>query len=199
MADAVQITMTPEEFFAWEPPDQETYELVDGHPLKMMTGASESHDRIVTNVIISLGNQLRGSPCRPTTDDIALRTGIQNIRRPDVMVTCGEPSADSYEAHDARLIVEVLSPSNAGLDWQRKLEEYRRVASIAYILLIDPKLRGATLLTRDGPAWTATDYDNLEETIELPEISCRLAMNDLFDGLPPEGQSSKTGGKQPTS
>lgn len=190
MADAVQIAMTPEDFFAWEPDGEDSYELVDGYPVKMMTGASQAHDCIVTNVIISLGNQLRGSGCRPTTDDVALRTGIRNVRRPDVMVTCGDPRADSYEAHDARLVVAVLSPSNAGLDWQRKIEEYRRLAGLSYILLIDPKLRGATLLTRNsGAAWTSTDFDSLKETIELPAISCHLAMADLFDGLPQDKEA----------
>lgn len=186
MANAAQITMTPEDFFAWDPGDEERYELVDGFPVKMMTGASQVHDVIVTNIIASLRNQLRGSGCRPTTDDIALRTKINSVRRPDVMVNCGDPTADSYEAHEPRLVVEVLSPSNSGLPWQRKLEEYRQHAALLYILLIEPGSVGATLLTRKGDAWPSVDYDSLDAIIHLPDLKCQLPMADIYEDLDPK-------------
>src|SRR5215208_2313580 len=62
--------MTPEEFFAWQAKQDKLYELVDGLPvlpLKMMTGASRAHDRVVVNIIRELANQLRGGPYQPTT------------------------------------------------------------------------------------------------------------------------------------
>ena len=69
--------MSEEEFFAWQEKQERLYELVDGLPvlpLKMMTGASQAHDRALVNIIAALGNQLRGGPCRPTTDILAVRT-----------------------------------------------------------------------------------------------------------------------------
>jgi Uma2 family endonuclease len=42
--------MTVPEFFAWEPGDEEGYELVDGVPV-MMTGARAQHDQIVLNIL----------------------------------------------------------------------------------------------------------------------------------------------------
>ncbi|MFL5211964.1 MAG: Uma2 family endonuclease, partial [Microvirga sp.] len=88
MAEAASRLMTPEEFFQWQIGQEDLYELVDGVPVKMlkMTGASAQHDLVVVNVIISIGNQLRGGPCRPTSDDVALRTKIGTLRRPNVMV-----------------------------------------------------------------------------------------------------------------
>ncbi len=85
MADPARRRMTPEEFFEWQSAQDGLYELVDGVPVphvKMMTGASVQHDRATVNIIVSLGVQLRGSGCRPTTDDVALRTSIATIRRP---------------------------------------------------------------------------------------------------------------------
>jgi Uma2 family endonuclease len=109
--------MTPEEFFQWQLGQEDRYELVDGFPVKMMTGASERHDRIVVNIIAGLHAQLRGTRCRPVTDDVAVRTRINSLRRPDITVTCGEARDDSYEAQEPKMIVEVLSPSNAGVAW----------------------------------------------------------------------------------
>jgi len=64
--------MEPQEFLEWRLDQEERHELVDGVPARMMAGAAEYHDQeyhdqIVTNVIISLGTQLRGKPCRVTT------------------------------------------------------------------------------------------------------------------------------------
>jgi Uma2 family endonuclease len=57
--------MTMDEFFAWQAKQDKLYELVDGIPvlpLKMMTGATQAHDRVVVNIIRELANQLRRSP-----------------------------------------------------------------------------------------------------------------------------------------
>ncbi len=85
--------MSEEEFFAWQAKQDRLYELVYGVPilpLKMMTGASQAHDRVVVNIIRELGVQLRRGSCRPTTDDLAVRIPAGNIRRPDVTMECGQ-------------------------------------------------------------------------------------------------------------
>ena len=186
MADPAYRRMTPEEFFAWEQGRDGLYELVDGVPvphIKMMTGASAQHDRVTVNVIVSLGTQLRGSGCRPTTDDIALRTSIATVRRPDITVECGDLVRDTYENREPRLVVEVLSPSTASIDRFRKLEEYRRHPTLAYILLIETRWPGAVLYRREGASWETQTFESLEDTIALPAIGATLALADIYEGL----------------
>jgi Uma2 family endonuclease len=183
MVETALRPMKPEEFFHWQLGQEDRYELVDGFPVKMMTGASERHDRIVVNIIASFHSQLRGTPCRPVTDDVAVRTRINSLRRPDITVTCGEARDDSYEAQEPKMIVEVLSPSNAGVAWQRKLEEYRRLSGLAYILLVDTRRPDATLLQRAASEWEPVDADNLDAAFELSSIGCRLAMRDIYEGV----------------
>ena len=182
MGSAATKLMEPEAFLAWCQTRDERWELVDGIPLEMMTGASGLHDRIVTNVIISLGNQLRGGPCRPTTADIAFRTRIRTIRRPDVTVTCDPPRGDVFEPREPRLVVEVLSPSNKGVAWERKMRECRQHERLDYILLIDSEIVAATLYTREGQGWEAADFERRAEAIELPRITCRLSMSEVYEG-----------------
>ncbi len=55
MAEALLRPWTTDEFFAWQETQPERYELVDGHPLKMMAGALNVHDDIVVNLIATLG------------------------------------------------------------------------------------------------------------------------------------------------
>lgn len=186
MADPAIHRMSVEAFFAWQLAQEGLYELVDGVPVphvKMMTGASAQHDRVTVNVIATLHAQLRGSGCRPTTDDIALRTSIATIRRPDITVECGELVRDTYENRSPRLVVEVLSPSTMNIDRFRKLEEYRRHPSLAYILLIETRFPSAILYRRDGETWAQESFEALTDSIDLPAIGVSLALADVYDDV----------------
>lgn len=111
MGNSALRQMDADEFLLWCLDQEDRYELVDGVPVKMgdgpkmMTGASRLHDRLVTNMIISLGPPFRGSRYFSTTADIAVRTKIRRVRRPDVTVTCGEPRDDVYEAEDPKMVI----------------------------------------------------------------------------------------------
>lgn len=186
MADPARRLMTPEEFFEWQLGRDGLYELVDGVPVphvKMMTGASAQHDRATVNIIISLGNQLKGTGCRPTTDDIALRTSIATLRRPDITVECAELVRDTYESHAPRLVVEVLSPSTTNIDRFRKLDEYRRHPTLIYILLVETRFPSAVLYRREGESWLEESFEALTDIIGLPAIGATLALADIYDDV----------------
>lgn len=197
MADAAAKLLSAEEFLLWQRSQELRYELVDGVPV-LMTGASAVHDLIVTNIIALLKAGLKGSRCRPTTADIALRTRIRSFRRPDVTVTCEPPRGDVFEALEPRMVVEVLSPSNAGVAWDRKIREYRQHDALDFILLIDATLVAATLYARSASGWDDADFDTMQDSIELPKLGCRLAMADIYEGtglqeaLPPPGGKEST-------
>ena len=180
--------MTVEEFFTWQLGQEDRYELVDGFPVKMMTGASNFHDVIAVNILVALHPQLRGGPCWLATPDTAIRTRIRSLRRADVTVTCSPPRPEAYEAGNPRLIVEVLSKSNASIHWQPKLDEYWRLQGLTYLLLIDSLGVRATLYTRTETGWESTDADDRESVLDMPAINCRLAMRDAYEGLSFEAQ-----------
>jgi Uma2 family endonuclease len=178
--------MTVEQFLDWQLRQERLHELVDGVPvvpLKMMTGATQRHDRVVVNALTNLVNQLRGKPCRPMTDDVAVRIPSGNIRRPDITVDCGKGSDRDMTAAEPRLVIEVLSPSTLSFDRFRKLEEYKTVASMQAIILIDTESPQVTVHRRLGQAWSATTVEGLDAAIELYEIEARLPLGEIYDGL----------------
>ena len=181
MPDTARKLMTVDEFLIWQLDHDARYELVDGVPVEMMSGASGAHDTIVTNIISALRPQLRGTPCRVASADTAIRTKIRASRRSDVLVTCDPATTDRYEALEPRLVVEVLSPSNAGVRWERKMAEYRRHPKLQYILVVDSLSVAATLYTRSGGDWETTDSDRLTDVFELTAIGCRLSMQDTYE------------------
>ena len=184
MLDKAQRRMTPEEFYAWQEPMDEKYELVDGFPVKMMTGASRRHDQIVVNIISSLGPQLRGTICRGFTGDTVVRTLPRTRRRPDVGIECGRMQDDSFEAGEVRLVVEVLSPSTREFNHYGKLEEYKSLASMLHVLLVEPNAPQVGLWSRaDESVWTYLQYEGLDTAISLENPAVRLPLSDIYADL----------------
>ncbi|MFK8250790.1 Uma2 family endonuclease [Ancylobacter terrae] len=184
MAPPALKRMTAEEFYRWPGEEGVRYELVDGVPVKAMTGASQRHDTITLNALGTLRDRLRGSPCRARTADVAVATMTGSIRRPDAMVDCGPRIDTSYEASSPRLVLEVLSRSTRQTDLVRKLEEYKALPSLTYILLVEPDLPRALLWWRaPGDAWELAQFDGLGEVIGLPEIGTSLAMAELYEDV----------------
>lgn len=188
MAEPQRGLMTPEEFFAWQLDQEERYELVDGVPvpLRGMTGASNAHDAVTVNMIISLGNQLRGSPCRVVSADTAVRTSIRGIRRPDVTVECAPINPKSYEAHSPKLVVDVLSPSTREMDRIRKVEEYKRLPTVTGIMLVEPGAPRILVFRRTGEAWSDETYAGLDAVVPLPDLQASLPLRDIYEGVPLE-------------
>ncbi len=186
MAELKLDRMSVEEFLDWQIKQDKLYDLVDGLPrlsVKMMTGATQNHDRVTINAIVSLHSQLRGKPCRPCTDDVAIQIPAGNIRRPDVLVECGDPKPKDLTANKPVIVIEVLSPSTMEFDRFRKLEEYKTVKDIMTILLVNTEAPEITVHQREGEKWKVETVENLDTIIQLPEIKVELLLRDLYEGV----------------
>lgn len=173
-----------QEFFAWQERQDERYELVDGVPPRLPAGARNVHDDIVVNLVAEFRTRLRGTPCRPFTGDGSVETVPGQIRRPDLGVDCGPRDPTGLTAAEPRLVVEVLSPSTRDFDAFNELGEYKTVASLAVILLIEPNAPEIAVWRRDTDgAWQRRLVAGLSETINLSELGMSLALADVYDGV----------------
>lgn len=177
--------MEAEAFLAWAEGREGRFELVDGR-IRAMAGAARRHDRVVVNAIASLVNQLRGKPCQPGSADLAIKINPRKVRRPDALVDCGPTPEDALFAHNPVFVLEVLSPGTRQTDLVRKLNEYMGVEGLLYILLLEPDAPQGVLYHRAAPgaAWKHLDLEDLDAAADLPALDCRLAMADLYAGLP---------------
>ncbi len=147
MAEFAPQTWSVDAFYAWQEKQADRYELVDGQPLRI-TRAKNVHDDIVVNLISELRRQLRGRDCRPFTGDGSVETRLGQIRRPDVGVDCGPRDPNALKAALPRLLVEVLSPSTRDFDSFAKLEDYKVIPSVDYIVLVEPNDAVASFWSR---------------------------------------------------
>nr|WP_255699791.1 Uma2 family endonuclease [Jiella avicenniae] len=187
MAVAKHEPMSADRFLAWIQIQEERYELADGLVVRMMAGAKESHNVVTTNIVVSLAPHAKRHGCRTTSSDTAVRTGPSGIRFPDVVVDCGAPDANAKEASRPTIVVEVSSPGTLTTDLADKLEEYRGRDDIRVIALVEPDVVSVRVYRRDpNGIWSIEKYDELADTIDLPEIGTHLPLSEIYDTLTPK-------------
>jgi Uma2 family endonuclease len=156
-------------------------ELVDGQIL-MMPGGSAKHAEVAANLISAPRTRLRGTGCRPSGSDMALRTGEASVRFPDISVYCranSEPFDPTGKLIGVpKVVFEVLSPSTASNDQIVKLAEYRALPGLDAIVFIDPtneRNRVVDPTTEVEADWLVSGSD-----LALPSLDLIVQHDEIF-------------------
>ncbi len=153
LADGGPIRLTWEEYVKFEEVyEGRRHELLRGQ-VRLMAGASERHDLTVQALYDQLRPGLRGTPCRVFIQNRKIRTSKDTGFYPDLLVRCGQ-AADRLFEDDARLVVEVLSPSNDPADVTERLYAYQGLPSIETILFVNHRERFVTVHRRSLHGWS---------------------------------------------
>jgi Uma2 family endonuclease len=176
---------TAEEYLTIEREALDKSEFVCGQ-IYAMSGSSPEHDVISVNIVLSLGNQLKGKPCQPFTSNMRMRTVADGLYSyPDVSVVCGD-----WQFHDNRrdtitnptVIVEVLSPSTERFDRNRKFDLYKAIESLSdYILVAQDRPRIEHFRRMPDGTWSLNLADGLESGITVESIGCTLLLKDVYE------------------
>ncbi len=176
--------VTETEYLEFECASELKYEYVDGD-IVAMTGASWNHNVICVNTSTSLNNQLVDKPCMITANDLRLKIATaRSYRYPDVMVVCGEPSFVDERVDiidNPIVVVEVLSDSTALVDRNEKLHEYLQLASLQEYVIVSqyvPKIE--RYLRQDSGDWLYTQVTDMNSSVNLPSINCKLTLADMY-------------------
>jgi Uma2 family endonuclease len=185
MASVPNYYLTPDEYLAQERKAEFKSEYLDG-VVYALAGASTRHNLITANIIITLGGQLKGRPCRVYPSDLKVR--VPNSNRffyPDVSVVCG----DDKFADDQRdvilnptLLVEVSSETTTAFDHGKKFLSYQQITSLQEYLLVSQDEFLVEGYARQGnETWLYTKTTGLEGSLTLSSIECSLALADVYD------------------
>ena len=184
MLDRRESPMSPDAFFAWQEAQAERYELVGGVPVRMMAGARNVHDDIVVNILAWLRTALRGSGYRPFTGDGSVETLPGQIHRPDIGVDCGPRDPNALKAARPRVVFEVLSPSACDFDAFEKRAEYRTMADLEHVVMVEPNAAEVRLWTREPDRdWAETRLLGLDATVSLSALAIALPAAEIYDGV----------------
>jgi Uma2 family endonuclease len=172
------------EYLALEEMAAIKHEFLDGNAWAMAGGTPE-HAAIAANIIASLSAQLRDRPCRVYTGDLRVRvkaTGLGTY--PDVTVVCAQLETDpddprGHTVTNPKVLVEVLSPSTEDYDRGEKLAHYKRVDSLAEIVLVAHDEPRVEVWRRRGDHWTL-EVARDDERAQLESIGAELPLADVF-------------------
>jgi len=172
-----------EQFLAWLPAQEQKYELVDGQPV-MMAGANQDHNDIASSGLTEFTMQLKNRPCRPIGSDSAIQIPNGNVRFPDFGVDCGPRNGKSMVTSAPAVVAEVLSPSTRFLDFNKKLDEYKSVATLKYILLIEQDWPRVHSYQRDQDMqWNIAIVEGIAAVVTMPELALTLPLAILYERI----------------
>jgi Uma2 family endonuclease len=118
-------------------------EIIDGE-LFALAAPDLEHQRIIRQLLLALGNFLKGKPCEVFAAPVSVRlnpaqdNGDKTVLEPDIVVVCDPAKLDKRGVNGAPdLVIEVLSPSTARHDKLVKFHKYR-AAGVREYWLVDP-------------------------------------------------------------
>jgi Uma2 family endonuclease len=162
------------------------YEFWHGE-LVTMAGTTLNHNKIVGNLYSSIKSAAKGKGCGTFILDILL--GIKkrnNYFLPDLVYTCNENDLDSERfIFNPTIIVEVLSDSTELYDRTKKWEQYRRIPSLRYYLLVSQKEFLVELYHRpnDHTLFSYQSFDPLDAIIPFTELGFDINLSDIYDEI----------------
>jgi Uma2 family endonuclease len=156
---------------------------LDNGVIRMMAGGTARHARVQFNLLLALGQRLRGRSFTPHTSAMATRTHDYSVRYPDVTVFYGHDGSEDDDAKafaDPRLLFEMLSARTARTDLRVKLDEYKALPSVAAIVFIDIAAERLRVVERTGPhGWSDVAHDELIDLV-LPPLDLILPHAEIF-------------------
>ena len=150
MAEAARRLWTLEEFLAFDDGTETRHELFDGQ-IVAMAPPSDVQGALVARFGRQIGNALRPGCEVITAAGIVPPGRADSWYGADFAVTCAGLSGRQFVA-EPRLIVEVLSPSTAATDRDRKLPDYRTIPSLLGITIDLRELYAGILAQGGAPA-----------------------------------------------
>lgn len=184
MSAATKPKMTVAQYLAIERQNDFKSEFYRGE-MFAMAGASREHNGIKENMIIRLGAQLLGGPCRSFSSDqrVAVdRTGLYTY--PDIVIVCGQPEyspEDRDTLVNPQVIIEILSPSTEAYDRGAKFRNYQQLPSVReYVLVSQDQMSIDRFVRQPNGDWLLTGFNGPESLLSLATVEARIPLSDIY-------------------
>jgi len=171
--------MSPEEYLAWEPTQEERYEYWDGEVVAM-SGGTRNHNRVCVNFLKLLDDSLN-LPYEIYILGVKVQVeGGQKYFYPDVVVTCDHRDNDTQLVQFPCLIIEVLSPSTEALDRGTKFAKYRQFSTLQEYVLVQVEQAGVEVFRRNQQGqWVLSEY-GLGDSLLLESVNVEITIAHLY-------------------
>ncbi|HSV09950.1 MAG TPA: Uma2 family endonuclease [Hanamia sp.] len=180
-----------EDYLKMENAAEEKHEYYKGE-IFAMSGAKVPHNIITTNILISLGQKLKGKKCKPFNSDQRIHTPSNTFfTYPDISIICGEIitlNDDDYNVLNPTVIIEVLSKSTRNYDRGEKFKLYRDIKTLKeYILVDSASIHIEVFRLNESGHWELEEYNAPADTLLIKAINESILLSEIYDGVRFEG------------
>ncbi len=178
---------SPEEYLEMERQAEYKSDYFAGE-IFAMSGASENHNLIVSNLVREISLQFKAIPCKVYSNDMRVKVSFTGLYTyPDVVALCADVQFDDNHKDtllNPTLIVEVLSKSTEAYDRGDKFAHYRKLDSLKEYVLVTQDKYHVELYTRQlDNHWLLSEVNTIEDVISFESINCHLALNEVYDKI----------------
>ncbi len=186
-----QLTMSPEEYLAWEAEQDDKYEYENGEIIAM-TGGTIPHSQIPANLASVLIPHLRGKKCKVSISDAKVLTRSGKYYYPDIVVSCDNRDRFSRDfLQYPVLIAEVLSPTTEARDRGIKQQNYMLIDTLQTYILITPDRPRIEIYQRcSDRAWEylsiaieQTTFEQDDPHVHITSIDLQFPLSALYENI----------------
>ena len=160
-------------------------ELHDGE-LVMMSPPVTKHQAILAELVIQIGNFLKGKKCKVFPAPFGVRLfpkkdkSDKTVFEPDIVVVCDREKLDEKGCNGAPdFVIEIVSPSSAKYDRIYKLRKYQK-AGVREYWIVDPETNSVQVYILENGRYLVSAYDETEKAPISVLEGCVIDLTTVF-------------------
>ena len=160
-------------------------ELHDGEAV-MMAPPLRVHQEIFIQLVLQIGNFLKGKRCKLYTAPFGVRLfpkedlSDNTFFEPDIVVICDPEKIDKKGCNGAPdLVIEVTSPSTAGYDRIYKFRKYQK-AGVREYWIVDTETKSVQVCILDNDRYVMSVYDETDKAPVAVLEDCEVDLKAVF-------------------
>lgn len=179
---------TLEEYLELDANSEERLEYWDGE-IFSMSGVSDQHDLIETNLVYRLKSRMEGRSCRIFAANMRIKVpSMPPYRYGDVSALCGTPRFEKIGGVDVltnpSLIIEVLSDSTERYDRGDKFSNYKSILMLSeYLLVAQHRPHVSQFIKQSNGSWLNLEFNALTDTLKVVSLDCELALEEIYQDV----------------
>jgi Uma2 family endonuclease len=179
-------TFSIEEYLRFEKDSPEKHEFFRGE-IFAMSGASNRHNLIFSNLFTGIAIQLKGKSCKPFGSDMRIYVAENTLfTYPDISIICGEivsAPMDEDTTTNPSVLIEILSPSTRNYERGGKFKLYRDIPTLKEYILVDSEAIGIEAFRLNSRGhWELEEYKSISETLQIPCLDVSVPLDEIYDG-----------------
>lgn len=176
---------TIEEYLEMERASVTKHEYYQGE-IFAMSGASDEHNDIFSNLMGDLAYRLKGKPCKPYGSDKRVYIPENTLfTYPDISIFCRDiADLNRYEDNTIQptVLIEILSPSTRTYDRSTKFELYQDIPTLKEYILVDSEAVGIEVWRlNEQERWQLQQYKDLSSLLEIKAIDFTIPLREIYE------------------